>query len=116
MDELQNILSRLVQTGTVTAVDSAKRRARVKFKDTVIISDWLYVLQHYGANFYIKPDAKHTHEITDTFTGGGTASEFPDHDHLPGSHLTYWMPKVNDRVLCLYLPVFNGDGFVLGGF
>ena len=70
MDELQNILSRLVQTGTVTAVDSAKRRARVKFKDTGIISDWLYVLQHYGANFYIKPDAKHTHEITDTFTGG----------------------------------------------
>lgn len=64
MDELQNILSRLVQTGTVTAVDSAKRRARVKFKDTGIISDWLYVLQHYGANFYIKPDAKHTHEIT----------------------------------------------------
>lgn len=59
MDELQNILSRLVQTGTVTAVDSAKRRARVKFKDTGIISDWLYVLQHYGANFYIKPDAKH---------------------------------------------------------
>ena len=49
MDELQNILSRLVQTGTVTAVDSAKRRARVKFKDTGIISDWLYVLQHYGA-------------------------------------------------------------------
>ena len=41
MDELQNILSRLVQTGTVTAVDSAKRRARVKFKDTGIISDWL---------------------------------------------------------------------------
>ena len=39
MDELQNILSRLVQTGTVTAVDSAKRRARVKFKDTGIISD-----------------------------------------------------------------------------
>ena len=74
MDELQNILSRLVQTGTVTAVDSAKRRARVKFKDTGIISDWLYVLQHYEANFYIKPDAKHTHEITDTFTGGGTAS------------------------------------------
>lgn len=95
MDEQQNILSRLVQTGTVTAVDSAKRKARVKFKDTGIISDWLYVLQHYGANFYIEPDAKHTHEITDTFTGGGSASEYPAHDHLPGSHLTYWMPKVN---------------------
>lgn len=110
------ILSRLVQVGTVTAVDSGKRKARVKFKDTGIISDWLYVIQHYGANFYIKPDAEHTHDITDTFTGGGSASPYPAHDHLPGSHLTYWMPKVNDRVLCLYLPVFNGDGFVLGGF
>ena len=101
MGEQQNILSGLVQTGTVTAIDSAKRKARVKFKDTGIISGWLYVLQHYGADFYIEPDAKHTHEITDTFTG---------------SHLTYWMPKVNDRVLCLYLPIFNGDGIVLGGF
>jgi len=26
-----------------------------------------------------------------------------------------WMPLVNDTVLTLYLPVFNGDGFVLGG-
>ena len=68
MDELQNILSRLVQTGTVTAVDSAKRRARVKFKDTGIISDWLYVLQHYGGNFYIKPDAKHTPANSPTTT------------------------------------------------
>ena len=28
---------------------------------------------------------------------------------------TYWMPKINDTVLCLYLPVFNADGFILGG-
>ena len=53
MGEQQNILSGLVQTGTVTAIDSAKRKARVKFKDTGIISGWLYVLQHYGADFYI---------------------------------------------------------------
>ncbi len=25
-----------------------------------------------------------------------------------------WMPKINDVVLCLYLPVWNGDGFVVG--
>ena len=31
MGEQQNILSGLVQTGTVTAIDSAKRKARVKF-------------------------------------------------------------------------------------
>ena len=25
-----------------------------------------------------------------------------------------WMPSVNDRVLVLYLPGFNTDGFILG--
>lgn len=25
-----------------------------------------------------------------------------------------WMPKINDVAVVLYLPVFNGDGFVLG--
>ena len=79
-----------------------------------ITSGWLYVLQHYQAGVYVDPDGEHTHTITDTYTGGGSASTKPDHDHA-GTHLTYWMPKVNDRVLVLYLPVFNGDGFVLGG-
>lgn len=109
------ILERLVQIGTVTDINSAKRKARVKFKNTGITSGWLTVIQHYGAGFYIKPDAEHTHVITDTYTGGGSASTQPNHDHLPGSHLTYWMPKVNDTVLVLYLPVRDGDGYILGG-
>ena len=25
-----------------------------------------------------------------------------------------WLPKIKDRVVCLYLPVRNGDGFILG--
>ena len=25
-----------------------------------------------------------------------------------------WTPRINDTVLTLYLPVFNGDGFVVG--
>jgi phage baseplate assembly protein gpV len=29
-------------------------------------------------------------------------------------HQTLWMPKVSDRVLVLYIPIFNGDGFILG--
>lgn len=113
--DIEKILSRLIQTGTVTAVDGGKRLARVKFKDTGITSGWLYVVQHYAANLYIEPDAEHTHIITDTYTGGGSASTYPAHDHLPGSHLTYWMPKVNDRVLVVYLPVDDSDGFILGG-
>ncbi len=113
--DAEKILSRLVQIGTVTAVDSGKRTARVKFQDTSIISGPLRVLQHFAAGIYIAPDAEHTHDITDTYTGGGSASTFPAHDHLPGSHLTYWMPKVNDTVLVLYLPIDNSDGFILGG-
>ncbi len=26
-----------------------------------------------------------------------------------------WLPKINEMVLVLYLPVFGGDGFILGG-
>lgn len=26
-----------------------------------------------------------------------------------------WMPKINDTVVALYLPIYDGDGFVLGG-
>lgn len=111
----ENILENLVRIGAVTAVDSGKRRARVKFQDTNHSSGWLQVVQHCGAGLYIEPDAEHTHDVTDTFTGGGSASTYPDHDHLPGSHVTYWMPKVNDAVLVLYLPVFNADGYILGG-
>lgn len=112
--ETEKALENLVRVGKVTAVDNAKRRVRVKFEDTDLPSGWLQVLQHHGADLYIKPDAEHTHVISDTYTGGGSASTYPNHDHLPGSYVTYWMPRVNDIVLTLYLPVFNGDGYVLG--
>jgi len=34
---------------------------------------------------------------------------------LAGTAAAGWMPGVGARVLVLYLPVFNGDGFILGG-
>ncbi len=34
--------------------------------------------------------------------------------HVVKSSALGWMPSINDTVLCLYMPVFNGDGFVLG--
>lgn len=113
--EVETILSGLVRLGTVTDVNKAKRLARVKFQSENMTSGWLYVVQHYGANFHIEPDAEHSHAVRDTYTGGGSTDNYPAHDHLPGSRLTWWMPKVNDEVLCLYLPVFNADGFILGG-
>ena len=110
MAELQN----LVRVGVVSAVDSSARKARVWFDDLGITSGWLFVIQHYAAGIYVAPDNGHTHEITDTYTGGGSASTVPAHNHS-GTQLTYWMPKIGDRVLVLYIPVFNGDGFILGG-
>lgn len=43
---------------------------------------------------------------------------FPDKEMTSGwLHVLQnasWMPGINDNVLVLYLPVFNGDGFILG--
>lgn len=105
------MLVNLVRIGSVSAVDPAKRAARVLFADTGQTSGWLRVLQHTGAAMQVTPDGEHTHEITG---GDGTASTQPNHNH-PGSFLSIWMPKVNDQVLVFYLPVFNGDGFIIGG-
>lgn len=116
--DAEKILSRMVQVGFVSAINQKKHTARVKFPDTGITSGWLYVLQHSGMGTNIIPDGGHTHEITvnDTYTGGGSATikPVPHHDH-PGSVTTAWMPQVNDRVVVLYLPVRDGDGFILGG-
>lgn len=105
---MENILNNLVRIGTVSSIDPAKRTARVMFKDKDMVSGWLSVLQHPGAGVYVKPEGKHSHSIS----GGGTTELDGEHDHV--SNVTYWMPKVNDTVLVLYLPVFNGDGFILG--
>lgn len=107
MDE--NILDNLVRIGTVSSVDNGKRLARVMFRDKdEMVSGWLHVLQHHSASVYIKPGGKHSHSVT----GGGTAETGGEHDH--SASLTYWMPRVNDTVVVLYIPVFNGDGFILG--
>lgn len=91
-DEMMNDL---VQLGTVTAVDLDSRRARVIFREKDDMpSGWLYVLQHNGAGVDITENGIPVH--------GQEAS------------LAVWMPTVNQTVLVLYLPIFNGDGFILG--
>lgn len=112
-NEIKALLAALVRTGRVTAVDQAKKQVRVLFAESGMTSGWLYVLQHGGGDLVIKPDGQHTHSITDTYTGGGSAGTEPNHAHT-GSTTAVWLPKVNEQVLVLYLPVFCGDGFVLG--
>ncbi len=90
---MENHLTDMVRVGIVTAVDGDSRRARVHFPDRKLTSGWLYLLN-----------------------APPTVKEQAVKEHPAGEHtVTAWMPAVNDRVLCLYIPVFGGDGFVLGG-
>lgn len=107
MDE-KNILAGLVRVGKVMAVDNGKRLARVKYEDVGIISDWLPVL----ANQPYIPDYDMP-QRTEYEAGGSGYAEFENHKH--DLIIKPWMPKVNDTVVTLYLPVFNADGVVLGG-
>lgn len=87
---------RLVQVGMVTAVDAGSHKVRVKFKDTDLTSDWLCVLK--------QPPSVSAYSAT---TSAGT--------HSHGIGVSPWMPAINETVLVIYLPVFNSDGFVIGG-
>ena len=65
MDEQQNILSEARSDGTVTAIDSVKRKARGNLgtQASFRLGRRTPALR---SEFLHKPDAKHTHEITDT--------------------------------------------------
>lgn len=97
--ENENILKRLVRLGTVTDVNTGERKARVKYQDCSMTSGWLYVLDN-------RPGIP---------TNSGTQETETEDGHKHTLTVIPWMPKVNDTVVVLYLPIFNGDGFVLGG-
>ena len=105
----EKVLLNLVRVGTVTAIDNGKRMARVKFQDTGITSAWLKVLDNHP---HI-PDYDPALQRTEYEEGGSGDATFANHKH--NLVIKPWMPRVNDTVLVLYLPVSNGDGFVLGG-
>lgn len=110
---IDNILARLVRVGIVMDIDADRLMARVKFTDAEMTSGWLRVIQRAGGVVAVAADNSHSHTIHDTYTGGGSASTVPTHNH-PGTVTAAWMPKINDTVLTLYLPVGQGDGYVLG--
>lgn len=95
--DVEKILSRLVRIGTVTVTDPVSRVVRVKFEDTGQTSGKLFVL----ANRPYIPDYD-VPQKTERDGGGHDLKIKP------------WMPQVNAIVLILYLPVLDGDGFVLG--
>lgn len=105
--DVEKILKQLVRIGTVTVTDPVKRVARVKFEDTGQTSGLLYVL----ANRSYIPDYN-VPQQTEARAGGAGYPQFESHTH--DLIIKPWMPKVNAVVLTLYLPVLDGDGFILG--
>jgi phage baseplate assembly protein gpV len=92
----------IVRIGKVNAIDKEKRKVRVYFSDEGMLSDWLKVLKH----------SPFIPETTEAASGGSGDASFASHSHNISTSL--WMPDIDETVLCLYIPVFNGDGFVLG--
>lgn len=100
-------LQDIVRIGIVSAIDAQGKRARVMYKDLDMVSGWLHVLQHPLATVSISEGGLHTHTVEST-----ESSENGSHTHT--AQVTGWMPAINDKVLVLYLPIFNADGFILG--
>ena len=98
----------IVREGKVTAVDNGKRIAKVWFDSMGIESDWLPVL--ITRDFIPDYDVP---QRTEFEAGGSGDPAFASHQH--DLIIKPYMPKVNDLVLVLYFPVFNGDGVILGG-
>jgi len=98
----------MVRIGTVTAVDNVKRLAKVYFQDMDLPSGWIPVL----INRDFIPDYDGP-QRTEFEAGGSGDPAFASHKH--DLIIKPYMPKVNDLVLVLYFPVFNGDGVILGG-
>lgn len=121
-----------VRLGKVTDVNKEKRLVRVKFEDTGITSGWLPVMQHYKAIVYTESAGSHDHlfihspgALTIQTQQSGTRTIWDEEekttgadnstDHQHKSYVVWWLPAIDDIVVCLYLPCFNADGFVLGG-
>lgn len=98
----------IVREGKVTAVNNGKRIAKVWFDALGIESDWMPVL----INRDFIPDYD-VPQRTEFEAGGSGDPAFESHKH--DLIIKPYMPKVNDLVLVLYFPVFNGDGVILGG-
>ena len=95
----------IVREGKVTAVDNGKRIAKVWFDSMGIESDWLPVL--ITRDFIPDYDVP---QRTEFEAGGSGDPAFASHKH--DLIIKPYMPKVNDLVLVLYFPVFNGDGVI----
>ena len=108
------VLGGLVRIGTVTDRRMEERRVRVWFEDAGMSSGWLPVIISQDVTpEHDYDDPQWTEFETEWREPRAGEKEYADHKHKIVRKP--YMPKVGDEVLAVYLPVFNADGFVIGG-
>lgn len=107
--DMGTVFSGIFRLGFVTDVNNDKRIARVKFEDLGYTSDWLPVL----INRDVIPDYEVLPQRTEYAVGGSGDAAYEQHKH--DLIIKPYMPKHGEQVLCVYEPVRNGRGFILGG-
>lgn len=108
------VLGGLVRVGTVTDRRMEERRVRVWFEDDKMSSGWLPVIISQD----VTPDYEYDDPQWTEFETKWKGDRAGDKDYVDHKHKIIrkpYMPKVGDEVLAVYLPVFNADGFVIGG-
>ncbi len=131
-------LEEIIKIGKVSSVDVEKRTARVIFEDKEeMVSGELHVLINHPLIKIIKKDNGAIWDGTGSYNsaprGLGMDSyktELPDtidlskditylgetHGHELHMEVHPWLPYVGQWVLCVFLPIGAGDGFVVGGY
>ena len=94
-----NFIINMVRVGTVTDIKPDSREARVFFPNKNIVSGWLKVIK--SPPFI--PDRSNPQKTEET----------AEHSHEV--KISPYLPDVGDKVLCLFYPIADGDGFILGG-
>lgn len=111
---ISEVLRGLVRLGTVTDRKLDRRLVRVWFEDDAMSSGWLPVIISQD----VTPDYEYDgHQWTD-FESEDKEPQAGETRYVPHRHKIIrkpYMPKIGDQVLVIYLPVFNADGFVIGG-
>jgi len=94
-------IENMVRVGKVSSVNSLKKTARVIFEKLGNLSSGDLPILQTGAMVSLA-QASLTYGA-ETQTHGHTVT------------VNSWMPYVGQYVVCLYLPIFNGDGWIIGG-
>ena len=107
--ELEAVVYRGLRIGVVSDVDNENRIARVYYEDLDMTSDWMGVMINQD---YI-PDYEGPQATEYEGPAGSDMALFERHRHL--LTIKPWMPKLGDQVIVAYLPMKDGEGFILGG-